>query len=74
MEIIEAAQRPPALIQRLTALWQQSVSATHTFLTQEDTLRIKDYVPQALADIPLLLVAVEQGQTIGFAGVAGQNF
>ena len=73
MEIIEAAQRPPALIRQLTALWQQSVSATHTFLTQEDILRIKDYVPPALADIPLLLLAVEQGQTIGFAGVAGQK-
>ena len=48
MRILEAADRRPVLIKRLLEVWENSVRATHLFLSDEEIKNIKEYVPQAL--------------------------
>lgn len=47
MKIYEVPARPPSLIQSLVAVWEASVRATHTFLSDAEIRQIKTYVPQA---------------------------
>ena len=70
MKVLEITERSPDLCARLLAIWEQSVRATHTFLSEEEILQIKPYVPQALAGVARLLLAMqEDGTPIGFMGV-----
>ena len=48
MQIIEVQEWTPELMERLLAVWESSVRATHLFLTEDEILRIRDCVPQAL--------------------------
>lgn len=48
MSCREAAERTPALVSALAALWERSVRASHDFLTEEEIRRIGGYVPEAL--------------------------
>ena len=41
MQIYELSDRPPQLLDRLVQVWEASVRATHTFLSEEDIRRIK---------------------------------
>ena len=53
--------------------WESSVRATHLFLSNDEINKIKRYVPQALNNIPILLVAEdENGNPVGFMGIAEQ--
>ncbi len=52
MKIIEVQERTPALIEGLVKLWESSVKATHLFLPEGEIQNIKEYVPQALEEIP----------------------
>lgn len=71
MTIIEVAQRTPELLAQLLQVWERSVRASHDFLTTSEIEQIKIYVPQALAEVPHLLVAVdEEGRPLGFMGIA----
>ncbi|MDD6215147.1 MAG: GNAT family N-acetyltransferase [Roseburia sp.] len=70
MEIKEIQTRTPQLIETLLAVWEDSVRATHLFLSGAEVLRIKKYVPQALKGVEHLLIAEsESGQPIAFMGV-----
>ncbi len=44
---------------------------THTFLTREDIDSIAGFVPDAIAEIPVLLVSETDDGILGFAGVDG---
>lgn len=71
MKFYETATRSPELLDELTAVWESSVRATHHFLSEEEILRIRAYVPQALAGVPhLVLAESETGRPVGFLGVA----
>lgn len=41
-------QRNPILIKTLLNIWEESVRATHTFLSDDEISKIKEYVPQVL--------------------------
>ena len=72
MHICEVQNKTPELIEQLTAVWEASVRATHLFLADADIARIKGYVPQALGDVPRLIVAEQvPGQPVAFMGIAG---
>ena len=73
MRIYEAQERTPELIERLVAVWEASVRATHLFLTNEEILSIKQYVPQALNGVAHLLVAASDGVPVAFMGVDGDR-
>lgn len=73
MKIIEVRERTPLLIKKLLLIWEASVKATHLFLSDYEIENIKKYVPQALREIPHLLVAEnEEGFPIGFMGIREQ--
>lgn len=73
MKLIETKNRDSALIEKLLQVWESSVRATHLFLSDEEINNIKQYVPQALKDIPVLVVAKnEDGNPAGFMGIAEQ--
>ncbi len=74
MKIIEVTDRNPLLIERLLEVWETSVKATHLFLSKNEIESIKRYVPEALKEIPHLLVAENKSQIpIGFMGIAEQH-
>ena len=71
MKIIEVTDRTNVLIEQLLKVWESSVKATHLFLSNDEISNIKQYVPQALTDVPMLVVAEnENGNLVGFMGVA----
>ena len=69
MQIKEVDERTPALIEPLTALWEASVRATHTFLSEAEILTIKAYVPEALQGVAHLVTASDGEGPVGFMGV-----
>ena len=72
MNLYEVSQREPQLICQLTAIWEDSVRATHLFLSEAKIQTIKAYVPQALTGVSHLLVAERaQGQPVAFMGIEG---
>lgn len=74
MKIYETNSRPTTLIEQLLIIWEASVRATHLFLNNEEILAIKEYVPDALTNIPHLIVAEDdQEQPIAFMGIAEQT-
>ena len=72
MNLYVVTQREPQLIHQFTAIWEDSVRATHLFLSEAEIQTIKAYVPQALTDVSHLLVAKRaQGQPVAFMGIEG---
>lgn len=71
MKIVEIMDRSDLLIEQLMAVWENSVSATHLFLSAAEISKIKEYVPQALLSVPHLIVMMNDCNTpIAFMGIA----
>ena len=47
MKFSEVEERTPQMLEELLGVWEASVRATHTFLSDAEVERIKGYVPQA---------------------------
>lgn len=74
MNIIEIESRTPELLARLLEVWEASVRTTHLFLSPGEVEAVKAYVPQALREVPRLVIAEEKpGFPIGFMGIAGRR-
>lgn len=70
MNIFEAINRTESLINKLLKVWEDSVKATHTFLSNDEIEDIKKYVPQALKEIShLVIIEDEDNEPIAFMGV-----
>ena len=70
MKLIEAKDRTPQLIDKLLTVWESSVRATHKFLSNEEILEIKEYVPEALSNISHLIIETDkEGTPIAFMGI-----
>lgn len=48
MNIKEIKDRNSTIISQLLEIWEDSVKATHLFLSDKEIKNIKEYVPQAL--------------------------
>ena len=60
-------------MEQLLTIWESSVRSTHLFLSDAELEKIKEYVPQALAEVPHLVIAEnEEHLPVGFMG-AGQH-
>lgn len=69
MEIYEVQERTSRL-DILLKIWEDSVRATHKFLSEEEVNKIKEYVPLALKNVEHLLIAKsDAGIPVGFMGV-----
>ena len=74
MRIIGTSERNRDLLEKLVIIWKSSVRATHLFLSDGEIEDIKKYVPQALQEVPLLVVSEdENGNPSGFMGISGQK-
>lgn len=70
MKMIEVKNRTPQLIDDLLKVWENSVKITHKFLSNEELLEIKEYVPQALSDISHLIIDTDENERpIAFMGI-----
>lgn len=70
MKMIEVKDRNTILIEQLLVVWEKSVKATHLFLSENEVENIKKYVPQALKEIPHLIVLENENQIpVGFMGI-----
>ena len=70
LKIVIVTQRNPELIEKLTAVWESSVRATHTFLTELDIQNFKKTLPAVLTKISHLIIAIDsQSQPIAFMGI-----
>ena len=70
MKIYEVEERTSQLLEILLDIWEDSVRATHLFLSDSEINQIKQYVPQALSEVEHLMVAKnESDKMIGFMGI-----
>ena len=70
MMIIEVKERNEELINHLLEIWEDSVRATHLFLSNDEIENIKKYVPQALKGVEhLIILQNENYQSIAFMGI-----
>ena len=69
MKPVEIEERGP-LFERLTELWERSVRATHSFLSEREIGAIRRYVPEALAGVSRPTVAEDaRGLPAAFMGI-----
>lgn len=73
-ELEEVCDRSESLIDRFVEVWQSSVEAAHSFLIAQAIPEIKEYVPQALAHVPILIIAKSAAdELVGFMGIDGDT-
>ena len=74
MKIHSVNERTDALVAALTDIWEASVRATHTFLTEDDIAALRRYVPGALRAVPHLTgLRDEHDPPAGLCGVDWQR-
>lgn len=73
MRIFEVKNKNEEIIKRLLEVWESSVKATHLFLSIEEIENIKKYIPQALKEIPYLIIVENNNIPIAFMGIAEQK-
>jgi len=56
IKITEVKEKTSELIEQLLKVWENSVKATHLFLSSKEIENIKEYVPQAILQIPHLVI------------------
>lgn len=70
MRIYEVKERRAILINELLEVWEESVKATHLFLSNKEIKSIKKYVPQAISGVShLVIIENENGTPIAFMGI-----
>lgn len=70
MRIYEVQARTSRLLAQLLEIWEDSVRATHRFLSDAEMNRIKEYVPRAIRNVEHLIIAENKaGNMIAFMGV-----
>ena len=73
IRIEEITDRNDKMIAELTAIWRESVTATHSFLKSNEIDEIQQAVPSLLRSVPALAVIFRDDIPIGFAGTAGNR-
>ena len=71
MKIMEVKNRTELLIDELLEVWEDSVKATHLFLSNEEVKNLKEYVPQALKEVSHLIIIEKNTTPIAFMGIEG---
>ncbi|MCD7968010.1 MAG: GNAT family N-acetyltransferase, partial [Clostridiaceae bacterium] len=65
-------KRSSELIACLTGIWRRSVKETHLFLNDQEIRKIEAYVPEALLEVPVLIIAVNaENEPAAFMGADG---
>lgn len=70
MKEIKKEERNDKLIKELLNVWESSVKATHRFLSNEEILEIKEYVPEALSNVAHLIIDTDKNKVpVAFMGI-----
>lgn len=70
MKIYEVQDRNNQLLTTLLKIWENSVLATHFFLSETEVNKIKEYVPSALSAVKHLIIAENYFKETGaFMGI-----
>ncbi len=70
LNIKEIKNRNLSLINQLLKVWEDSVKATHLFLSSEEIENIKKYVPKVISEAShLVIIENESHQFIVFMGI-----
>lgn len=72
MRIYEIQNRNPLQMKELLRVWEDSVRATHLFLSDAEVKRIKKYVPYALENVEHL-IAAEAENLVAFMGIQNKR-
>lgn len=71
---IDLKDRSEDLVEKLLVIWESSVKETHLFLSDNEINGIKKYVPQALKEIPrLILLKNDKDAPVGFMGIVDHH-
>ena len=74
MKIFEVKERTVTLINNLLEVWEDSVKATHLFLSEKEIDDIKRYVPQLLQEISHLVIMEDENNIpIAFMGIENKK-
>ena len=74
IKLIDKPSRTDTLIEELTRVWEDSVRATHLFLSEDAIAEIKQFVPEALRGVAHLVVSMNNlEEPIGFMGVQDRS-
>ena len=74
MRILEVTENTPSLTEQLLVIWENSVKATHLFLSKNEIEEIKKYVQQALNGIAHLISAEDKdSRPAAFMGIEEQK-
>lgn len=76
IEEIKKSERTEKLVANLLEIWEKSVLATHTFLPEQEILKIKEYVPGAICNVETLLILREddkKSRLLGFMGIENKK-
>lgn len=74
MKFIKIEDINSSLIAQLLEVWESSVRATHLFLSENEIKHIKTYVPQALKEVPVLIMIQNELEIpVGFMGIQEQH-
>lgn len=74
MKFIKIEDINSSLIAQLLEIWESSVRATHLFLSENEIKHIKAYVPQALKEVPVLIMIQNELEIpVGFMGIQEQH-
>lgn len=74
MKIVEVNDRTSILINQLLEVWEDSVKATHLFLSNEEIIKIKKYVPEAISKIShLIVIENDNNIPIAFMGIENEK-
>lgn len=72
MRIYEIQKRNPLQMKEFLRVWEDSVRATHLFLSDDEVKRIKKYVPYALENVEHL-IAAEAENLVAFMGIQNKR-
>ena len=67
---VDKNSRTKELISILVEVWESSVRASHSFLSAKEIENIKEYVPQALKSVDILILAKnDENFPVAFMGI-----
>ena len=74
MRVIKIQERTEILVNQLLEVWEDSVKATHLFLSSGEIENIKKYVPQAISGVShLIIIENENNIHIAFMGIENRK-
>lgn len=73
ISIVSVSERDDDFVGRILLLWEESVSASHGFLTRENIENLKPFVIEGIKTIDVLYVNYIYGKAVAFIGIQAQK-